>query len=320
MLHIDDTLLHVQQAKALHAKYITCYVKRKIYGRNAASICSDAKCPICQGRTQKVKASIFLISLFDLIDIQKLIEGSPAEILKINNDFRKMYSAFLPQFTSEDKESLNSIFNYEWFESKKNILYNAYDLCGNLKIETCVYCNRLYTSTIVVGKKEMIIRPTLDHWFPQAQYPLLALSFYNLIPSCSPCNSSVKHSNPFKLRTNIHPYVEKSVTNDYHLESTYDKSVSTFKIKVKSKSAKILSTMKAMKIAEIYEHHQSELADLEMIRKTYGMSYLRSLGKLLGTKLSEKEVYRLMFGVEYDDQNFYKRPLSKLKKDILTRK
>jgi hypothetical protein len=78
--------------------------------------------------------------------------------------------------------------------------------------------------------------------------------------------------------------------------------------------------MKAMKIAEIYEHHQSELADLEMIRKKYGMSYLRSLGKLLGTKLSEKEVYRLMFGVEYDDQNFYKRPLSKLKKDILTRK
>ena len=33
--------------------------------------------------------------------------------------------------------------------------------------------------------------------------------------------------------------------------------------------------------------------------------------------LSFKEVYRLAFGVEYDETKFYKRPLSKFKKDIL---
>ena len=72
-----------------------------------------------------------------------------------------------------------------------------------------------------------------------------------------------------------------------------------------------------MKIAEIYEHHQSELADLDLLRRKYNKSYLTSLGKLLNTKLTEKEVYRIMFGVEYEDENFHKRPLSKLKKDLL---
>lgn len=180
-----------------------------------------------------------------------------------------------------------------------------------------MYCNRLYTSTVISNKKALVIRPTLDHWFPQGQYPILALSFYNLIPSCSPCNSSIKHASNFKLTKNIHPYVDSNVTGNYTLQSTYDKSLRSFKIKVISKDNKIRTTLEEMKIAEIYEHHQSELNDLDLLQKKYNKSYLKDLNRLLGTSLSEKDVYRIMFGVEYEDENFYKRPLSKLKKDIL---
>lgn len=318
MLYIDDSLPHVQRAKKMHTHFITCYIKRKIFGKTSSSICDDTTCIICNSGIRRHKTNPFLSVLLELIDIKQLVEANPEALVKINNQFTKLYRAFLPEISVEDKESLNSIFNYDWFNDKNgNTLYNAYDLCNNLRIETCVYCNRLYTSTVITEKNEKVIRATLDHWFPQAQYPLLALSFYNLIPSCSPCNSSVKHSNPFKLRNNIHPYVDKNVTTEYSLKSSYDKSINSFKVTVNTKNSKINSTLKAMKIAEIYEHHQSELADLDLLQRKYNKSYLKDLGKLLGTKLTEKEVYRIMFGVEYEDEDFYKRPLSKLKKDIL---
>lgn len=314
MLYIDDKLTHIQLAKTLHTKYITCYINRKLYGRTATSVCSDATCIICTSRTRKLTIDPMLYSVLVQLDLKKLAGASPQELISMHRKFKKLYGKGL---SAKDKKSLNGIFNYNWFDDKKNDLYNAYDLCSNLKIETCVYCNRLYTSTVITKKKELIIRPTLDHWFPQGEHPILALSFYNLIPSCSPCNSSVKHDSGFKLTKNIHPYVDSKVTSKYTLLSTYDKSLATFKIKVDSKDKKILSTLEEMKIAVIYEHHQSELTDLDLLRRKYNKSYLKDLNKLLGTTISEKEVYRIMFGVEYEDENFYKRPLSKLKKDIL---
>ena len=47
----------------------------------------------------------------------------------------------------------------------------------------------------------------LDHFYPKAKYPYLALSFYNHIPSCSNCNGKLKRSRDFTVETHIHPYV-----------------------------------------------------------------------------------------------------------------
>lgn len=38
---------------------------------------------------------------------------------------------------------------------------------------------------------------------------------------------------------------------------------------------------------------------------------------LKGTSISDKEIYRLAFGTHIDDAQFDRRPLSKMKKDIL---
>lgn len=317
MLYIDDKQLHIQYAKQQHLSNITCYINRKIYGKTATSICTNATCKICNSNTRKLSISNYLYSILIKIDLKKIAGAKPQELLSIHRKFEKLYMTSRKSFSAKDKKSLKGVFNYSWFDDKTNVLYNAYDLCNNLKIETCVYCNRLYTSTVMSDKKELIIRPTLDHWFPQGQYPILALSFYNLIPSCSPCNSSVKHVSNFKLNKNIHPYVDSKVTSNYKLVSTYNTSLNTFKISIDSKDNKILSTLKDMKITDIYEHHQSELKDLDLLRKKYNKSYLKDLNKLMGTILCEKDVYRIMFGVEYENDNFHKRPLSKLKKDIL---
>ena len=89
------------------------------------------------------------------------------------------------------KPILKNIFNYDWFRGRKR-LYNGYSLANNLQIDCCPYCNRNYTSSHSVSVKEgkmKYVFPEFDHFLPQKEYPLLALSFYNLIPSCNICNT-----------------------------------------------------------------------------------------------------------------------------------
>ena len=68
-----------------------------------------------------------------------------------------------------------------YLKEQKNYSKYFLDLIG---IDTCVYCNRNYT----INLTKTHARAELDHWFPKTQFPLFALSFYNLIPSCHSCN------------------------------------------------------------------------------------------------------------------------------------
>lgn len=318
MLFINDQLLHIDNLKKKHIQLITCYVNRKIYGVSIR--CADFTCAVCSSGIRKSRSiTPQLMKAFGSINISKVISGDPKELEDQNKIFNSKYfhRSRLKKFNKAEKKAISSVFNYSWFVDKKNKIYNAYDMCNELKIESCVYCNRIYTSTVITQKGEKIIRPTLDHWFSQKDYPILALSFYNLIPSCSPCNSSVKHDAEFELNHHVHPYVEKNITANYKLDYIYDKSLKNFKILILTDDRKIKKTLKELYIEEIYSHHQSEIADLDLLKRKYNKNHLIVLGAILDKKLTEKDVYRILFGTEYDDDSFHKRPMSKLKRDIL---
>jgi hypothetical protein len=208
---------------------------------------------------------------------------------------------------------LNNIFDYDKYFSKKTTAYSTYDLANNLDINTCTYCNRLYTKTVI--KPNKITRPEFDHWFPKSVYPLLALSFYNLIPSCNICNSTVKGSSPMTLKTHLHPYIDKPQFKF----SYYNKTHGTYSFTVASlPGSKSANTVNAFKIKEIYEMHEDEIKDLRKIRDTYSDRYLAILAsQFTGLAISEDEIYRLAFGTYNDEDFFDKRPLSRMKRDIL---
>ena len=208
---------------------------------------------------------------------------------------------------------LNNIFDYDKYFSKKSSPYSTYDLASNLEINTCTYCNRLYTKTVI--KPNKITRPEFDHWFPKSVYPLLALSFYNLIPSCNICNSTVKGSSSMTLKTHLHPYIDKPQFKF----SYYNKTHGTYGFKVTSlPGSKSANTVSAFKIKEIYEMHEDEIEDLRKIRDTYSDRYLSILAsQFTGLAISEDEIYRLAFGTYNDEDFFDKRPLSRMKRDIL---
>jgi len=222
-------------------------------------------------------------------------------------------------------EEIFKVFNYTEFISGSKSL--SYKFAAQLKRNTCTYCNRLYTQTIITGdvktggrnNSERITRPEFDHWFPKYKYPILSLSYYNLIPSCSVCNSSVKSSSNFTLDSHTHPYIKESgqeFTFSYHSKSIHENNV----ILKFPKDSKIANTLKDFKTGEIYNAHSNlELKDLLELKYKYSENYLDILLNRTFTSigLTEKEAYRLIFGIEIDEEKLHKRPLSKFKKEII---
>ncbi|MBU2973277.1 hypothetical protein [Zobellia sp. B3R18] len=211
---------------------------------------------------------------------------------------------------------IQSVFKYTNGFARKSSKYSAYNLAEKLNSNTCVYCNRIYTKTVVNPSK--ITRPEFDHWFPKGTYPILALSFYNLIPSCHVCNSSVKSTTIMDTKKFLHPYIPEQINLkfSYWIESL-NKYSFTIKRPIPSKEH---NTVVAFKIEDIYKTHRDEINDLVRLRKLYSIDYLLKLKGLLksvDSNVSMEELYRLAFGTHYEEKNFSKRPLSKMKRDIL---
>jgi len=146
----------------------------------------------------------------------KNINDIISEKEKISFDFFKdNYTNFEELITSKpnilektiEKFKENST-NYSLdFEKNKQILIGLYNkfrnkfgvqFVENLNITVCPFCNREYVFKFDDTKQQKTrTLSTLDHFYDKASYPFLAVSFYNLIPTCSICNSKFKNQKDF---------------------------------------------------------------------------------------------------------------------------
>lgn len=264
--------------------------------------------------------NLISINLFFRNNIEPVLEeviiGKPDSLKRINQKINPIIEIW-----PELEMAVKYVFNYDLFISKASTRYDAYDLAQALDIRTCSYCNRNYTSTVITSKGNKITRPQFDHYFDKADNPLLALSFFNLIPSCSVCNSSVKGTTKFSLTTHLHPYLDDSVDKIRFTYKYSNQTKSGLEVKVKTNdSSKERNTVEEFAIEEIYNSHTGELLDLLRTRQYFSDKYLEILktNLLIGVIVSQEDLYRIAFGTELNPENFINRPFSKFKKDILT--
>ncbi len=103
------------------------------------------------------------------------------------------------------RECCKTIFNYDKFVSEQD---EAYWLLRNLHVRVCPYCNQIYTVTLPSpeelreGENFKTTRATFDHFYSKSEHPYLAVSLFNLIPSCSVCNGNKSN----KKEKIIYPY------------------------------------------------------------------------------------------------------------------
>lgn len=267
---------------------------------------------------------------FIVTNLKRIITSKPNELTKIHQDFITDCTApginkLLPKNVNK---GLHSVFNYNWFSKKTTTPYCAYDLAKVLKVNTCPYCNRNYTVT-VIREKSKITRPDFDHFFPKKQYPLLALSFFNLIPSCSICNRTVKNQAKIVYGKYVHPYEEgfgnalkinffpKDVDSSVGMKANYE-IVPLLNPLEPIKTKMCLASFKLFQLKDIYvESHNDEIS--EIIRKHHISNgrYLEMLKAAFPQIGDIDELYRLAFGNFYMEEHLERRPLSKLTKDVV---
>lgn len=269
-------------------------------------------------------------SLFEYLEInlKKILTSRCSEFEKIESDSMNIFN-FMNY--GEIKHLVKWIFDYDEFISKKNRIegYNAYSLAKNLSVNVCPYCNRLYTNTVI--SQEELIRPTFDHFYSQSDHPLFSLSFYNLIPSCSICNSTLKGDTEFNSKTHINPFDEgfnedaKFILSDRFLVniSTDQKDKNEgFLVEINNlsldqdKKKRIDLNIEIFRLNEIYQSHIDIAEEIyNKIANYYDIIFTQDT--LSELNLSTKEqVYEFYLSNKYSIENFQNRPLSKFSKDI----
>lgn len=201
----------------------------------------------------------------------------------------------------------------------------SYKLVRTINHNTCVYCNRQYSFNIETdgGSNDFnrFARPALDHWFPESVYPLMSLSLYNLIPSCTVCNSSAKGDTIFRLNTHIHPYCTTKNNPNWKFRYRVSSNGGWEVYLDEYADDKEKRTAEAFVLKEAYQcHSQLELNDLLKVALENGGSYLLTLFTNVLQNIngvSRAEAYRILFGTEMISDKYDNRPFSKFKKDIL---
>lgn len=184
-----------------------------------------------------------------------------------------------------------------------------------LQITVCPYCNRNFVNSTY--KRTMC---DLDHFYDKETYPILAVSFHNLVPVCHACNhakarKSISYS-PHNMKFNT----DDLLTFDFFIDGMdFLSDNQQIGIEIDC-SREFENNVKELKLREVYQIH-SDIVQ-ECIKKAilFNPEYMTDLFNAYnGLFESEEELHRIVFG-NYMEESFYgKRPLSKLTKDILSK-
>ena len=312
MFYIDQTTPEFVSAREAHYKNVRYVIKKKLLGKRFTEA-HPAGLPQRINQVYGIQSQVARF-LNDEDNLMKILVGTPDVLDGLKNKFSSVKAV----------KNIKSLVRYDAFSDKDDEgtfrFYNGFHLAKNLGQHTCIYCNRAYTRTVITEKNEFVARPTFDHWFSQSKFPLLALSFYNLIPSCSVCNSTIKGATLFAIDGVFHPYFRHLDPNkqlDFRFSYDLEDHILAKSMIVTNNSFSQQS-IEAMKLEDIYSVHAEEIREMIYLKLAYSQSYIQSLKSILkGIPLTNIEVYRLAFGVYFEDDKLHARPLSKLKKDIL---
>ncbi|SFW76348.1 hypothetical protein [Chitinophaga sancti] len=279
-----------------------------------------------------------LLEFLDNVDnLRQLILIHAINSYDADSDVQSTFNINYGQHQNTIFPIINDIIDYAFFDDF------AYNIASSVGINSCPYCNRIYINTVIDKNGKHIIRPTFDHFFPQSKHPFLALSFFNLVPSCYYCNANLKTATIITHQTHLHPYLEgfdngcsfRVVISGLHPNISDPRN---YKIVLQSdipsyspKYRKIFGTRNSdgthnlkegntnlFKLEDIYNSHTDIVGELVLKADRYSKGQskaLFSLFDLLGT--NKTEFYQYYFGNYYHENLFHKRPMAKLTKDVL---
>ena len=249
--------------------------------------------------------------------LERILFACPIALEKYYKLWKKSLSVYIVR--DEFKDELLKAFNYA--EHRKNGLIKH---AKNLNVKSCPYCNMHYT--LYAEKKggtKKLAKFQFDHFYPKDSYPILSMSLYNLIPSCSICNhakstkttlsldfhpyhSDISKKFKFRLNNPINLYLGQHkkdiididlVTNGLNLQQDVDDFSDAFNLK------------------ELYQRHR-DVAQ-EVFDKAYEYPYYSNPDNFKWLSNCQPDyIKRLWMGTYISEQDIHKRPMTKFIQDL----
>lgn len=269
----------------------------------------------------------------------------------------EIYETYITSCIDKDLHlKLKELFSYNKkggnFRALSNPIIEFFknnDFC----IHTCHYCDMAYINYFKYNKvsekgkqKEIRTQFDLDHVLDKGSCPLVALSLYNLVPSCPTCNGPhIKGKR--MMDVNLSQRKKLSPTSELY---DFDNKV---KIWLRPKTARIPNTVSLKHLddyevdfdtmldedyekeidffylRERYNYHKCEALRLAELKVKYTSSQIIEMAKIIcnigerdqneqisiASNILIEQIRRDIFGLEFSEE--YHRTLHKLRKDIL---
>ncbi len=249
------------------------------------------------------------------INLEKLIKMNYTDLCKLIDYLDKNQAR--TKLTRKQKDIFLTLYSR---------LNNA-NFIKDLDVKVCPYCNRNYILNFTKANKQNATAQ-LDHFFDKKDYPYLAVSIYNLVPSCSTCNQrkSTKQENIFypynesfndDMKFKIKGIKERKKLIEQNIDF-FDERRIELEFDIKNNKEKVEKHIEVFNIDNLYNEHKDIISELLQKRVIYSDDYINELletfeGKLFSNK---EDILRLITSGYIEDKDINKRPLSKLIKDI----
>jgi len=238
--------------------------------------------------------------------------------LLIKSDLKTIlkYVNITNYYSVDEKKEIEKAFNYTAHRKKTNFMEHF----KKLNIKSCPFCNNNY---IYFYKKDASddynTLATLEHYYPKAVYPHLSLSFYNLVPCCSICNSkfggTVSHIGKIS-----HPYQDNFDENaEFSVTLKRFENNLELDIDLKTYDEKAKMSVDRFKLDEIYKEHKDIAKEIWNKAQFYNESRVNELYKGFYKNMgyTKEDVKKMIFCNYLEKKDINKRNHSKLTQDIL---
>jgi len=260
--------------------------------------------------SQKRKASLIKYCLST--DLKNIVD-------KFNNTFFRIYGFEFSNLEEHKRtieairKDLNFIFNYKGFnegtKSTNGKKWNRHEFIMRLGVKVCPYCNRQYITSYEGEADDMKTTADADHYYPKAEYPILQMNIFNLIPSCSVCNSRMKGKNKKK---HLYPYVDSSDSLIFEIPIEIGERVSKILIDTKG-IERAEASVDVFKLDKVYQAHLAEASEIKERATEYFELDEKAYEATYGLKVPFN-IFNTWFS--FMEKDISSEPLIKLRQDI----
>jgi len=252
-------------------------------------------------------------------------------LLKMARSYDKALSGATEERKTEIKERLSKVFNYDSNYRDNYITPFFREHAEELKLYTCHYCDIAYINSYDYHdpregwKKKSHF--DLDHVIEKSSYPFLALSLFNLVPSCPVCNERLKGVKPLAKTDRILKLLSPT-SPKYNFDGSvritllpldeykrpFIKHPEDYELKFDCHKNKEYNKMvTCFRLNERYDFHKCEALRIKDLKTKYPDANIMTIATMLGYPFDE--VKEDIIGLRFIRDGH--RCFSKLRQDML---